>query len=208
MLRDESPARQEGNPSIRGGDSHTRFRLLTSRGARRIDSGCIVRRATGTSGNCSGPLGILDPSPEPSRQEHAMQVAIVYDSSTGKTKAAAERMAEMARAAGHECTVASIQDADPAAVSGADAVCVGSWTKGLFIVLQGPTKATLDFIDRLGPLEGKPAAVFATYDVATGRTLPKMATRLAAHGANVSGQFKSKGPKAAEVEFGAWLRTL
>lgn len=137
-----------------------------------------------------------------------MQVAIVYDSSTGKTKAAAERMGDMVRAAGHDCDVASIHDADPAAVSQADAVCVGSWTKGLFVILQGPTPATLEFIDKLGPLEGKPAAVFVTYDLATGRTLPKMAARLAARGANVTGQFKSKGPKASEVAFGAWLNKL
>jgi flavodoxin len=137
-----------------------------------------------------------------------MRVAIVYDSSTGKTKAAAEQMGEMARAAGHDCDVASILDADPATVSQADAVCVGSWTKGLFLILQGPTKATLDFIDKLGPLNGKPAAVFVTYDVATGKTLSKMASRLAGRGANVTGRFKSKGPKAAEVAFGAWLNNL
>jgi flavodoxin len=136
-----------------------------------------------------------------------MQVAIVYDSSTGKTKAAAEQMGEMTRAAGHECTVASIHDADPAAVSRADVVCVGSWTKGLFIILQGPTPATLEFIDKLGPLDGKPAAVFVTYDLATGKTLPKMAARLAARGAKVTGQFKSKGPNVAHG-FSSWLSSL
>lgn len=136
-----------------------------------------------------------------------MQVAIVYDSSTGKTKAAAEKMGDMTRAAGHGCTVASIQDADPAAVGQADAVCVGSWTKGLFIILQGPTPATLEFIDKLGTLDGKPAAVFATYDLATGKTLPKMAGRLAARGAKVTGQFKSKGPTVAP-DFSSWLSSL
>ncbi len=35
-----------------------------------------------------------------------MKVAIVYDSSTGKTKAAAEQMGEAAKAAGHECSEA------------------------------------------------------------------------------------------------------
>jgi len=141
-------------------------------------------------------------------KDPAMQVAIVYDSSTGKTKAAAERMCDMARAAGHTCQVASIHDADPAQVSQADAICVGSWTKGLFIILQGPTPATLEFIDKLGPLDGKPAAVFATYDIATGRTLQKMAARLEARGANVTGRFKSKGRTAAEIDFGAWLHKL
>ncbi|HSF84544.1 MAG TPA: flavodoxin domain-containing protein [Acidimicrobiia bacterium] len=136
-----------------------------------------------------------------------MKVAIVYDSSTGKTKAAAEQMGEAARAAGHECSVESIHDADPAQVATADAVCVGSWTKGLFIIRQSPTPATISFIERLGPLDGKPAAVFTTYDLAIGKTLKKMATPLEARGARVTAELKSKGPHAAD-DFGAWLRTL
>ena len=92
-------------------------------------------------------------------------------------------------------------------VSQADAICVGSWTKGLFIILQGPTPATLEFIDKLGPLGGKPAAVFVTYDLATGRTLGKMADRITARGAQVTSQFKSKGPTVA-AGFGSWLKSL
>lgn len=136
-----------------------------------------------------------------------MEIAIVYDSSTGKTKAAAEQMGEVARAAGHECSVESIHDADPALVATADAVCVGSWTKGLFVIRQSPTQATIDFIERLGSLDGKPAAVFATYDIAVGKTLKKMAAPLEARGAKVTGEFKSKGPHAA-ADFDAWMRTL
>ena len=56
-----------------------------------------------------------------------MNVAIVFDSKTGTTKAAAEAMAELVRAAGHQCTVSSVENADPAPVSGADAICVGSF---------------------------------------------------------------------------------
>ncbi len=136
-----------------------------------------------------------------------MNLAIVYDSSTGNTRAAAEQMGDTARASGHDCTVASIDEADPAEVSEADAVCVGSWTKGLFVIRQGPTPATMRFIERLGPLDATPAAVFTTYDIAAGRTLAKMAAPLELRGANVTGRFKSKGPHAAEG-FDVWLRTL
>ena len=136
-----------------------------------------------------------------------MNVAIVYDSSTGNTKAAAEQMAATVRAAGHTCTVESIDAADPAEVTAADAICVGSWTKGLYVILQSPTQGTLDFVGRLGPLEGKPAAVFATYALAIGKTLQKMSDALAAQGATVNGQFKSKGPSAAG-DFDAWVRGL
>ena len=43
--------------------------------------------------------------------------------------------------------------------------------------------------------------------VAIGKTLKKMAAPLAARGAKVTGEFKSKGPNAAPG-FDAWLRTL
>lgn len=136
-----------------------------------------------------------------------MRVAIVYDSATGNTKAAAEQMAEAVRAAGHECTVQAVLDADPVAVGAADAVCIGSWTQGLYVILQHATRATMAFIDRLGPLDGKPAAVFTTYKLAVGRMLAKMAAGLEARGARVTGQFKSKGPRAADG-FGDWVRSL
>ena len=136
-----------------------------------------------------------------------MRVAIVYDSATGKTKAAAEQMGEVTRAAGHECSVDSIHDADPAAFAAADAICVGSWTKGLYVIRQSPTQATIDFIEKLAPLDGKQAAVFTTYAIAVGKTLEKMARPLEARGAKVTGRFKSKGPSAA-TDFAAWLRRL
>ena len=136
-----------------------------------------------------------------------MRVAIVYDSETGTTKAAAEEMGEVTRAAGHECSVESIHDANPAEVSAADAICVGSWTKGLYVIRQGPTPETMSFIERLGSLDGRPAAVFTTYDLAIGKTLTKLARALEARGATVSGRFKSKGP-SAPTEFATWLRRL
>jgi flavodoxin len=136
-----------------------------------------------------------------------MKVAIVFDSKTGTTRSAADAMAQLVRAAGHECTVGSVQDADPASVSAADAVCVGSWCKGLFFVFQHASEATMDFIDRLDELDGKPAAVFCTYKTAVGGMLPKMAARLASRGANVTGSFKSRGPVAA-AGFGDWIKSL
>ena len=136
-----------------------------------------------------------------------MNVAIVYDSKTGTTKAAAGAMAELVREAGHQCTVGSVRDTDPAVTSAADAICVGSWCKGLFFVRQHATKATDDFIDGLASLDGKPAAVFCTYKTAVGGMLTKMAARLKGRGANVTGSFKSRGPVAAEG-FAGWVAGL
>lgn len=136
-----------------------------------------------------------------------MNVAIVFDSKTGTTKAAAEAMAELVRAAGHQCTVSSVENADPATVSGADAICVGSWCKGLFFILQHATKATTDFIDGLPNLDGKPAAVFCTYKTAVGGMLSKMAASLQNRGAAVTGSFKARGPVVPDG-FGEWVAGL
>ena len=136
-----------------------------------------------------------------------MNVAIIYDSKTGTTKAAAEKMAEMVRAAGHECTVGTGGDTDPAVVSAADAICVGSWVMGLFFLFQKATPATMGFIDRLGNLDGKPTAVFCTYKTAVGGMLRKMAAQLEGRGATVTGSFKSRGPVAADG-FAAWVESL
>lgn len=136
-----------------------------------------------------------------------MNVAIVFDSETGTTKAAAEAMAELVRASGHQCTVGSVLETDPAVTSSADAICIGSWCKGLFIVGQHATKATMSFIDGLSSLDGKPAAVFCTYKTAVGGMLNKMAAPLQKRGAVVTGSFKSRGPKAPEG-FGDWIASL
>ena len=136
-----------------------------------------------------------------------MKVAIVFDSQTGTTEAAAEAMGDLIRAAGHECTVSSVRHADPATVSTADAICVGSWCKGLFFVRQHATEATMDFIDGLNGLDGKPAAVFCTYKTAVGGMLSKMAAGLQNRGAVVTGSFKSRGPVAAEG-FDHWVESL
>ena len=136
-----------------------------------------------------------------------MNVAIVFDSATGTTEAAAEAMGDLIRAAGHECTVSSVRHADPAMVSTADAICVGSWCKGLFFIRQHATEATMDFIDGLNGIDGKPAAVFCTYKTAVGRMLPKMVARLENRGAVVTGSFKSRGPVAADG-FDNWVKAL
>lgn len=136
-----------------------------------------------------------------------MKVAIVYDSETGTTRAAAEAMSEVVRKAGHQCTVSSVHDADLADVSAADAICVGSWCKGLFFVGQHATQATMEFIDGLESLDGKPTAVFCTYKTAVGGMLAKMAVRLESRGANVTGSFKSRGPSASEG-FDDWVKSL
>ncbi len=135
-----------------------------------------------------------------------MRIAIVYDSRTGTTRAAAEDMAQMAGEAGHECGAVAVQGASPSDVAEADAVCVGSWTEGYFFFGQHATKATMDFIDRL-ELGSTPTAVFCTYKTSPGKMLNKMADRLEARGAKVTGRFRSRG-RTAPDGFGGWLESL
>lgn len=135
-----------------------------------------------------------------------MKLAIVYDSRTGTTKGAAEKMAEVAAGRGYQCDVVPVQTADATTVSAADAICVGSWTEGLFFILQHATKATMGFIAELS-LEGKPAAVFCTYKTSAGKILPKMAAAMTARGGKVTGQFKARGP-VAPAGFEAWVDSL
>ena len=135
-----------------------------------------------------------------------MRVAIVYDSRTGTTRAAAEDMARLARDRGHECDVVPIASADAEELSKADAVCVGSWTEGLFFILQHATKPTMAFIDRLS-LKSTPAAVFCTYKTSPGKMLDKMADRLMASGGTVTARLRSRG-RTAPDGFGRWLDGL
>ena len=122
-----------------------------------------------------------------------MNIAIVYDSSTGTTAKAAEAMGKTMEAHGHQCRVQSISLADPVDVSEADLICVGSWVKGLFIIRQHPTEGTMRFIEQLGDLSGKNAVVFCTYKLAVGPTLRQMAKALEKKGAKVVGQYNYRG---------------
>jgi flavodoxin len=136
-----------------------------------------------------------------------MNITIVYDSSTGTTAKAAEAMGKMMEDRGHQCRVQSVVQADPADVSEADLICVGSWVKGLFIIGQHPTEGTMQFIEQLGGLSGKNAVVFCTYKLATGSTLRQMATALEGKGATVVEQFKYRGPEPSN-KFASFAASL
>lgn len=124
-----------------------------------------------------------------------MKVSIVYDSSTGTTRQAAEAMGKILDEKGHEVQVQRVVEADPAEVAQADLICVGSWVQGWFIIKQHPTDTTLRFLDQLGDLTGKQTVVFCTYKLAAGSTLGQLARPLEGKGAQVVGQFKFRGPK-------------
>lgn len=135
-----------------------------------------------------------------------MKVAIVYETHTGITAAAAEKMAEVVHAAGHECSVENISNASASTVGRANAVVIGCWTKGWFIIRQHPSEGILEYLDGLS-LNGKPTAVFATYRLAIGSTLRQLSDAAEHAGAKVTGMYKVKGPNVPDG-FEAWVRSL
>ncbi len=134
-----------------------------------------------------------------------MKVAIVYDTHTGTTAAAAEKMGEVVRAAGHECTVANLSNA-ASALTGSKAVVLGAWTKGWFIIRQHPSEPMMRWLED-APLTGKPVAVFATYQLAVGSTVRHLADKAESAGGKVTGMYKVKGPNVPDG-FESWVGSL
>jgi len=136
-----------------------------------------------------------------------MKIEIVYDSQTGTTAAASDAMRKRIEELGHQCRVQSITQANPAEISQADLICIGTWVKGLFIVLQHPTDSTMHFIEQLNDLTGKKAVVFCTYKLAPGSTLYQMEKALERKGANIVGRFKYRSSEPGSA-FEAFVQTL
>ena len=91
------------------------------------------------------------------------KVLIVYCSMSGNTKAAAEAVAEGARAAGAEAVVKDGLDAQPEDLLGCDALALGSYDA--FSYMGGRLK---DFLDRAfyptkSQVANKPYAAFLTH---------------------------------------------
>ena len=91
------------------------------------------------------------------------KVLVVYCSMSGNTKAAAEAVADGARAAGAQVAVKSGLDAQPGDLQKCDAVALGSYDA--FSYMGGGLK---DFLDRVfyptqGQVTDKPYAAFLTH---------------------------------------------
>lgn len=132
-----------------------------------------------------------------------MNISIIYDSKTGITKQAAESMASILKAKGHQCAVATVQAADPSALKKADMLFLGCWISGLFIILQQPSKPFKQFAKTLPDLAGKKVALFCTYKLAVGSSMKKMAEAVTGRGGQVAAAFKFRGPKP-DAEFEAF----
>ncbi|MGI8793943.1 MAG: flavodoxin family protein, partial [Acidimicrobiales bacterium] len=96
-----------------------------------------------------------------------MNVVVIYESLTGNTKKAAERIGSALRRAGAQATVCPVNRVDYEALSQADLVAVGAWTDGFVMFGQRPGRAGR--LKRLPAMKGKKAVVFCTYAIDQGK---------------------------------------
>lgn len=114
-----------------------------------------------------------------------MNAVVIYESLTGNTRRAAERIAEQLTAAGLETAAFPITGIDYQALQRADLVIVGSWVDGLFVVGQRPGRHGR--LRSMPALAGKRAIVYLTYALDAGKALEKLAATVEARGADVLG---------------------
>ena len=107
-----------------------------------------------------------------------MRVAIVFDTHTASPRQRPRRWPRWSARPVTSARRTSTWSADSAAVARADAIVIGAWTKGWFIVRQHPSEGALTFLEKAS-FNGKPAAVFATYKLAVGSTVTQLARRRA-----------------------------
>jgi len=114
-----------------------------------------------------------------------VKALVIWESLTGTTHKAAERIAGGLRAKGVDATVSPATRVDLAALSAADLVIVGSWTDGIVFVGQRPGRATR--LWNLPYMTGKRAFVYCTYAVDAGHAVDKLADIVRDRGADVIG---------------------
>ena len=119
-----------------------------------------------------------------------MKATVVYESLTGNTASAGQLIAQELTAAGIEAVACPITQVDLQSLSESDLVVVGSWTDGLFVFGQKPGRAAR--LAKLPVIDGKKAAVFCTYALHAGKTLPKLSRLVSQRGGDVVGGYAIK----------------
>ncbi|MDP9300751.1 MAG: hypothetical protein M3P43_07635 [Actinomycetota bacterium] len=115
-----------------------------------------------------------------------MRVLILYETRRGFTLTVARAIRDELQRRGVLATTAPLRDVDRGTVVAADALIVGTWVKGAIVARVGPAPGVEEGIARLPALDGEPAAVFCTCDVAPRKTLDQLAAWLRRQGAEVT----------------------
>ncbi len=127
-----------------------------------------------------------------------MKATVVYESLTGNTALAGQLIAKELTDAGIDAVACPINQVDLQALSESDLVVVGSWTDGLFFFGQKPGRGSR--LAKLPVIDGKQAAVYCTYAINAGKTLPKLSRIVRMRGGDVVGGYAIK---RSELEAGA-----
>ncbi|HEV8298192.1 MAG TPA: flavodoxin family protein [Acidimicrobiales bacterium] len=113
---------------------------------------------------------------------------VIYESLTGNTRRAAERIARELDASGVSTAACPIMHIDYPALAAADMVIVGTWTDGIFVVGQRPGRAGRLWLN-LPAIDRKRTAVYCTYAINPGKTLAKLGNIVAGRGGDVIGGY-------------------
>ena len=114
-----------------------------------------------------------------------MRAVVIYESLTGHTRDAGNRIAAGLTTRGVDTTACPITRIDYQALSDADLVIIGSWTDGIFVVGQRPGRAGR--LQAIPTLRGKRCLVYCTYAINPGKVLEKMTAIVEARGGTVLG---------------------
>jgi hypothetical protein len=124
---------------------------------------------------------------------------VIYESLTGNTRKAGDRIARELQGAGIAATACPITHIDYPALAAADVVVVGTWTDGLVVFGQRPGRGGRIWM-KLPAIDRKRTALYCTYAVAPGKTLEKLGVLVAGRGGDVLGGYAIKRTK---IEAGA-----
>ncbi len=116
-----------------------------------------------------------------------MKAVVIYESLTGNTAHAGQLIAEELTRFGVEAVACPITLVNLPALSEAELVVVGSWTDGLVFAGQKPGRAGR--LMKMPVIDGKLAAVYCTYAVKHGKTLPKLERIVRMRGGSVIGGY-------------------
>ena len=136
------------------------------------------------------------------------KAVVVYRSHTGVTRSYAEEIAAHLRAKGVAVTVASVGEADFAALAEADYLLLGCWTSGLFVILQHPDEPWLAFVRDMPQMMRPKVALFTTYQLATGSQFARMRAALAGKTQAPELELKARGSTLSQADRAALDRFL
>lgn len=129
-----------------------------------------------------------------------MSTAVIfYHSKTGTTRQYARQIGDYLTAKDVDVTLASIAEYREEMLDEVDYLFLGCWTSGLFVILQHPEKAWVDFAKSLPALPDTKVVLFTTYMLLTGSMFRNMAKHLTGR-FNPSLELKSRNGMFSEED--------